>query len=1533
MSLAFRRLCLLALLALLAAFAPLALPARAASFVVTSFLDSGAGTLRQAILDANANGATADTITFSAAGTINLNSPLPTLSSGNITIDGTVPAGGTLPKVEIRGQGVTTTRGAGILIRSSGNTVRGLILNGFTRESFGTSPDYGGAGVVISGSGTSGVAANNVVEYNYIGTNAAGGALGQSPQTVNNEVAGVLIIAGASSNTIRNNVISGNNGPGVYLTRDRNGSDAFAKTGNIIRDNLIGLTADSSAALPNAHGIWVGNNSQNTVIGPGNIISGNGYGTAGIQPLYYGVFVQYDGSVILSGGSFYPSGTVVKGNKIGTNPAGTAALPNKDGGVLVGVSTNTTIGGASAADPNERNLISGNRNLNGFGVALEDYPLDNTRRTTGAVVQNNWIGLDGAGTAALPNRLAGVLLRSNISGARVGPGNVISGNGNPATSNGGSGVQVQVTSADVAAGHQAGGNEISGNQIGTGPDGNGGFAFQDTGVSLLGDTSANVIKNNRITSNQVSGVDLQPNSGTSGPHNNTIQDNAIGASANGSTGGNGVLGIQLLGGSNTVGPGNDIAGHSAANGTGITIATSANTVKGNTVRANRIGIEISNGATGNLIGGSTAGDGNNLINNALYGVHVSGAGTTGNHISQTTTNNNGDKGIKLENGGNAPIAGATLSVTPPASGFTLTGSASGCAGGCTIEIFTDNSPLDNEGPTFLPTAPLNGINGAFSVDITGCKPYLIFTLTDNAGNTSEFVSPTGPIAQCVPATPVVVLSDATPSASQGALPGTNAVFQHTVSNTGTGGGALTITKSSASGWTSTLDTSACPPTLAPNTSCTITLTVSVPANAAPGEINDTTITASLAGAAASAQKTDRTTALSAPALTFVPEPAGSNNQTVGSGQPVTYQHRLTNTGNGPDSFDISVTPPAGWSYSVQPANPIALAQGASTIVTVVLTPTAGIAAGVYPATVTATSRTLASVTQSVIDTTTITPAAVPQIASVVTPGSADPGTQVTIAYTITNVGNQDGTFDLSFTPPSGWTVSQAPPASVPVPFAGPPATFSVILQVPAGAVAGSYQAALTATANSAPNAAATKIDRITVNQKAALTLAPDIDDPVERAPNTVITYTAQLLTNGGNFTDTISLAASASRAGWSARVVSPSVTLNPGASTPIAVEVSIPLGQLAGVTNTTTVTATSSVPAVSDTALITTTIADISGALLRPASQQKVIDAGKPITYTFTLFNSGSVDQSYTLSQAGAPGGWTSTLTPTTTPTLAPGASQTVTLVLQPPAGTPDGTQASVTITAACVEKPCTDATATAQLTVGPPFGVGVGGNCDGPALPGAVLTCVHTIVNTGFSPDTYRISTLSPLGWSTAVAPALLSLAPGASGTVTITLTVPSSADAGLQHLLTVRANSTALPSITQTLTDTTTILQLAGISFSPNRVAPTVGGQLLQFQHTLLNTGNGLDSYVITATQDLNWSITIVPTTTSALPRGTYQTVQVSVQVPSGATSVVTNRITLRARSTFAPALSEEVVDTVGIVGAPNVRYLNVYLPVQRR
>jgi predicted outer membrane repeat protein len=97
-------LALLLTLALLPLLTPA--PARAAGFTVTNTNDSGAGSLRQAILDANVI-AGADTITFGLSGTIVLASTLPPIAD-ELTIDGT-------------GQSITI---------SGNNTVQVMVING-----------------------------------------------------------------------------------------------------------------------------------------------------------------------------------------------------------------------------------------------------------------------------------------------------------------------------------------------------------------------------------------------------------------------------------------------------------------------------------------------------------------------------------------------------------------------------------------------------------------------------------------------------------------------------------------------------------------------------------------------------------------------------------------------------------------------------------------------------------------------------------------------------------------------------------------------------------------------------------------------------------------------------------------------------------------------------------------------------------------------------------------------------------------------------------------------------------------------------------------------------------------------------------------------------------------------------------------------------------------------------------------------------------------------------------------------------------
>ena len=151
--------------------------ASAATFTVTNTDDAGAGSLRQAILDANANPGT-DTIDFNIPGagvhTISPATQLPSISDP-VVIDGysqpgaspnTDPNGfdGTL-LIELSGAGAGPNVN-GLDISAGGSTVRGLVINRFR--------GLGGSGNAIFPS----TAGGNHIEGNFLGTDA-GGTLAQ----------------------------------------------------------------------------------------------------------------------------------------------------------------------------------------------------------------------------------------------------------------------------------------------------------------------------------------------------------------------------------------------------------------------------------------------------------------------------------------------------------------------------------------------------------------------------------------------------------------------------------------------------------------------------------------------------------------------------------------------------------------------------------------------------------------------------------------------------------------------------------------------------------------------------------------------------------------------------------------------------------------------------------------------------------------------------------------------------------------------------------------------------------------------------------------------------------------------------------------------------------------------------------------------------------------------------------------------------------------------------------------------------------
>ncbi|MFO0222504.1 MAG: hypothetical protein ACK56E_04245, partial [Planctomyces sp.] len=178
-------------------------------YVVSNLNSSGAGSLHQAIVNAN-SAAGADEIVFTVAGVIPVSSayPLPEIS-GAVLIDGaTAPGFNAAPMVEISGSDAGNVSGFVFSAGSAGSALRGLSLVGFAR-----------AGVELN-------AGSLNLQGNWIGVTRGGTAGGNG--TAGGGGAAGVIVRGAGAvigglQTGEGNLISGNTGHGILVV---GGSDA-----------------------------------------------------------------------------------------------------------------------------------------------------------------------------------------------------------------------------------------------------------------------------------------------------------------------------------------------------------------------------------------------------------------------------------------------------------------------------------------------------------------------------------------------------------------------------------------------------------------------------------------------------------------------------------------------------------------------------------------------------------------------------------------------------------------------------------------------------------------------------------------------------------------------------------------------------------------------------------------------------------------------------------------------------------------------------------------------------------------------------------------------------------------------------------------------------------------------------------------------------------------------------------------------------------------------------------------------------------
>jgi len=325
-----------------------------------------------------------------------------TLAGARNVISGNTNAG-----IWITGLGVdaNAVRGNYIGLAASGtaavpNTFAGLyILNGAKNNLVADNVISGNIneGMRIADPGTSG----NVVQGNRVGLAATGSS------AIGNGFAGVAVYAGATGNTVggttaaARNIISGNGTVGLVFGE-------FGTKNNVAYGNFIGTDAAGTASVPNgfAGAYLVGAAEDNQLgglpPGSGNLISGN---------TGYGVFIGDSGT----------EGNLVRGNFIGTNASGTAALPNSFAGIAIFGGAQSNVIGDTAGGG--RNVISGNSDA---GITIAGSESDSN------IIRGNTIGMNASASAAIPNS-DGISFfdgaSSNlIGGTGLGASNLIAGN-------------------------------------------------------------------------------------------------------------------------------------------------------------------------------------------------------------------------------------------------------------------------------------------------------------------------------------------------------------------------------------------------------------------------------------------------------------------------------------------------------------------------------------------------------------------------------------------------------------------------------------------------------------------------------------------------------------------------------------------------------------------------------------------------------------------------------------------------------------------------------------------------------------------------------------------------------------------------------------------------------------------------------------------------------------------------------------------------------------------------------------------------
>jgi len=556
--------------------------------------------------------------------------------------------------------------------------------------------------------------------------------------------------------------------------------------------------------------------------------------------------------------------------------------------------------------------------------------------------------------------------------------------------------------------------------------------------------------------------------------------------------------------------------------------------------------------------------------------------------------------------------------------------------------------------------------------------------------------------------------------------------------------------------------------------------------------------------------------------------------TAQPGSSVTFDVEITSASNVNENVILSANVPSSWISTINPSNQISLSPFGTTQVQITITIPANALAGSKIVWLNATY----SGNQASANAQVVVSAIYGLELSIESGKSILPGQTLIYNFTLNSTANADDTVALTLDLPPSWTISTLT-TPITIPLGSQTYSGSFIINVPLNAAPGTYTITLHAISQGNTSIEVTASVSTVVNSLYGVSITTSPSQMAE--PGSTVIYTINITSN---WADTILITTEGLEA-WMPALSTSQVSFESPGTVSVYLTLTAPMTVTQGNYNI-VVNAVSQNQSSANASITVTTMVIISPygvSISQPVNQ--TTSAGVAVSYTFSV--SSTTADTIIITTSGL-SSWSPSLS-TTRLTFAEAGTQTVTLILTPPTNA-EGTY-DITVTARSENNTAKFASVTVCTTVTPAaqprYDIELTiGTLTYTLTPTTTeeLPIILNLKNNGTVLDniTVTISGL-PAGWSALTRN--LELAAGESGTLTIVVTIPENAVAGVTTLTFVATslNVSEKDSKSVSITITRPDLSISSVTITPS--TPKVG-DTVTFTIVVSNSGTGVATNV---------------------------------------------------------------------------------------